>query len=456
MMVGMTPEGTAVQGGWIHDRYRLERELGLGGSATVYLVYDRELNRQAALKLLMAHRDGDRLRLEARALAALDHPNVMKVYALGVHEGRDYLVMEFLERGSLADRLSREGPLEPAVAVQAMIEVLEGLGAAHAAGIVHRDVKPGNVLLRADGSCALCDFGIARTDGGADTKTGTALGSVPFMAPEQRIDPRQAGPQADLYAAACCLYNLLTGDTPIDLYLAADSSPRWQGVPAPLRAVLRQATRSEPSRRFHTAAEMADALRVVLPAVADLPAARGAGRPARGYAPTRGIDEPSEAAQYRERSIDVEAWRRTGTSAGRTALWVGISVIAVATVTFAWLGPLATLNPPANPLLPPVVAAAPEPSLAGTWMGTVGDHRGRMVLRGADALEGEVVVSLSAHELRTRVTGGMREGELVLVEALADPPQTFRARLHPSGLILEGDVERPGASPLPFALVRVE
>src|SRR5262245_52415839 len=151
----------------VGERYRLDRELGTGGTATVWLAHDLVLNRPAAVKLLIAtdraEARRERLRTEARALAALDHPHVVRVFGLGEHEERDYIVMEYLERGSLADRLALEGPLAPTEAVDLVLQVLEALQAAHAAGIVHRDVKPGNVLIRADGTAALCDFGIART-----------------------------------------------------------------------------------------------------------------------------------------------------------------------------------------------------------------------------------------------------------------------------------------------------
>ncbi|MEQ1571123.1 MAG: serine/threonine-protein kinase, partial [Myxococcota bacterium] len=334
-------------------RYRLLSELGTGGSATVWLVHDRALDRPAALKLI-SERGGEsrreRLRTEARALAALDHPRVVRVYDTGTADDRDFLVMEYLERGSLADRLTAEGPLAPAEAVAVSLQVLDGLEAAHHAGIVHRDVKPGNVLVRADGTVALCDFGIARTADGGDTRTGVALGSIGFMAPEQRVDARRAGPQADLYGVACTLFNLLTGDTPVDLYLAPDSSPRWDAVPAPLRPVLRRATRSEPSLRFESAAEMSAALAAVAPAVASLGPARGSARsPLVGHPPTREEPEPSVRAEQRVRKVEVDDWGWSSRRApvGRTAVWVGVATTALATVLFSTLGPLRTWLEPA-------------------------------------------------------------------------------------------------------------
>lgn len=436
----------------------------------MWLVHDLVLNRPAALKLLHPVERGadsrrERLRNEARALAVLDHPHVVRVYDLGEHEGRDYIVMEYLDRGSLADRLVAAGPVPPSEAVSLVIQVLDALAAAHAAGIVHRDVKPGNVLLRADGRAALCDFGIARTEaGGADTRTGVALGSIGFMAPEQRIDARNVGPQADLYAAACTLYNLMTADTPVDLYLAPDASPRWDPVPLPLRAVLRRATRSEPSARFQNAVEMADALRSVQPAVEGLPAASSRGlTPPIGYAVTRLTDpEPSVMAEHRVREFDVDdfGWvHRQRAPVGRTALWVGLAVIVMATAVGVALGPLADQFPDPEPEpAPEPPTAMVTPSLAGTWQGTFGGNRGTMVLNGpGSALTGHVVVHLGSHELLTTVAGRWDAvDELILVETEVPEPTVYRARLGTTGLILEGTLARDEQPPVPFALVRMD
>jgi serine/threonine protein kinase len=478
----------------VGGRYRLDEERGTGGMATVWLVHDLLLDRHAALKLLLppaaantgeAKRHGEirreRLRAEARALASLDHPNVVRVYDLGEHEERDYIVMEYLERGSLADRLQLEGPLPPHEASLLLLQVLDALGAAHRLGIVHRDVKPGNVLVRTDGTMALCDFGIARIVDGPDTQTGVALGSIGYMAPEQRIDARKAGPQADLYAAACTLYNLVTSDTPVDLYLAQDASPRWDMVPQPLRPFLRRATRSEPSARYHDAEEMAEALRLVLPALEGLPAARASRTisPSGGYVPTRSSvepgSEPSLRAEQSHRAVGVDEWgwaKREHPPVGRPALWVGTTVLLAVTLVGLALGPLqpelvelAPALEAASPRAAPAPAPQPEvlepPDLEGTWRGSFGGNSGTLVLYPTDppiSWAGEVVLSLGSHELRTRVTGSWRvaDQELVLIESSAAEPTIYRARLFPSGLILEGSLQRPGDSlePLPFALVR--
>jgi serine/threonine-protein kinase len=448
----------------VGDRYRLETVLGTGGTATVWLVHDLVLDRTAALKLLLpadSETRRERLRTEARALAALDHPRVVRVFDLGTHEDRDYIVMEYLERGSLADRLRQEGALAPAEAVALTLEVLDALGAAHHAGIVHRDVKPGNVLVRADGTVALCDFGIARTAEGGDTHTGVALGSIGFMAPEQRVDARRAGPQADLYATACTLYNLLTNDTPVDLYLAPDRSPRWEAVPPALRPILRRATRSEPSARFQTAEEMAEALRELLPSLGGLEAARPSRTPAVGHAPTR-ADEPSLQAERRDRAVDVEDWswaKRDRPPVGRGALWVGVALTAAAASTFAALGPLRSqLVPDPAPIEAKAAPApAPAPRLTGRWLGTLDGHPAELVLRGpGDALEGDLSLRLGSNQLQSKLRGRFDDGELALVETAPNNPATYRARLRPNGLVLEGQLVRDGQPAVPFALVLVE
>ena len=477
----------------VAQRYRLDRELGTGGTATVWLAHDVVLDRPCAVKILKpAEREAaarrERLKTEARALAALDHDCVVRIYDLGQHDGQDYIVMEYLERGSLADRLALEGPLAPTEAVDAVIEVLGALQAAHAAGIIHRDVKPGNVLIRADGAAALCDFGIARTatPGTAGrTETGVALGSIGYMAPEQRLDARRAGPSADLYAAACTLFNLVTNDTPVDLYLARDTSPRWEAVPTALRPVLRRATRSEPSARFADADEMAAALRDVRPALVGVPPARSLAAPiAEPHPETQAGPEPSTEAELRIRAVDADGmgWaHRERAPVGRTALWVGLSVMGVATALGLAMGPLRDATS-LDRLLPPPDPApegAPRPAAlkpAGTWQGSFGDNRGTLVLTGpAGAVAGEMSLELGSHTLRTRVTGRVEvwaedgdEGQddggggdeaagevLVLIEAASEQrPAKLVLRPHTSGLILEGRLHRRTDAPIPVALVR--
>lgn len=199
-------------------RYRLARPLGRGGMSDVHVARDELLDRDVAVKLVRADRvDGaggvDRLEREARATARLSHPNVVVVHDV-LREGDDAaIVMELVPDGTLADRLRTDGPLDWPEAIRVIGEVAAGLGAAHAAGLVHRDVKPSNVLLGPGPRVRVADFGIAA--GGTSTETTTVRGSIPYLAPEQaRGEPTD--PRTDVYALGCVLYEVLTGRPPFD------------------------------------------------------------------------------------------------------------------------------------------------------------------------------------------------------------------------------------------------
>jgi len=454
----------------VGERYRLDRELGVGGTATVWLAHDLFTDSPCAVKWLLPDPRGglarrERMRGEARALQSLTHPHVIRVLDVGEHEDRDYLVMELLDAGSLADRVERTGPLPPAEAVVLVLQILDALAAAHAAGIVHRDVKPANVLLRDDGTAVLCDFGIARReDLAGETRTGMALGSVAFMAPEQRIDARRVAPAADLYAAACTLFNLVTGETPIDLYLAPDHSPRWEGVPAPLRPVLRHGTRVEIAERFHDAEEMRAALEDVLPGLRALPSQpRPRAYVTPSHVPTR-VDDPARSlslAAGRHGALEPQdwSWANRTSGAGRTALWVGTAILAVVTAVGLAAGPFAgSAVPDATPPAP----VAARPALAGSWFGTLGASRSAdLVLSGADDhLTGQLTVHLGHSEVRSTVAGRWdpTTNTLVLEEEGATPvAAVWKAKPSGSGLVLEGELSRVGAdAPLPFAFVRLD
>ncbi|MCB9687166.1 MAG: serine/threonine protein kinase [Alphaproteobacteria bacterium] len=447
------------------DRYRLIRELGSGGAATVWLAEDFVGERQVAVKWLHGTEGAttrrERLEREARLLESLQDTHVVRVFDVGEHDGRPYIVMELVDGGSLADRVNREGPMRPVEAVRTLLSVLDALGKAHALGIVHRDVKPGNVMLRSDGSVVLCDFGIARQDTSeGDTRTGVALGSMGYMAPEQRVDARRVGPEADVYAAACTLFNLVSADTPVDLYLAPDHSPRWEGVPAPLRPILRRATRSEPSARHHSVDELAADLRAVIPALDALPAVRSRMLEPVGHVPTRASEpEPSVKAQDRERWVDREEWswsQRTAAPVGRSALWLGVTMVALASGLGLLAGPLTDLVAPRLT----EVAPPPEPSAAvvvdvvGSWRGIVDGREAELLLEAGDPLRGRVLVHLGAGEMRAAVVGEIDGDRLALTETSGLRPGSWKATVSGSGLVVEGVLSREGEPELPFAFVR--
>jgi serine/threonine protein kinase len=247
----------------VAGRYRLVRPLGHGGMAVVELAEDVELRRTVAVKLLaesLGSDDGIRRRFlrEARLAAGISHPNVVRVYDAGEHGGRPYFVMEYVEGETLAEIVAREGELEPDRAVALVLQACAGLEAAHTAGLVHRDVKPQNLLLRPDGVLKVADFGIARSQDGTQlTEAGTVLGSAGYMAPEQLEGGRVTG-AADVYGLGAVLYELVTGRPPRPGVTLADialdepiTAPRdlVASIPVPLeRTIMRCLARSPEAR----------------------------------------------------------------------------------------------------------------------------------------------------------------------------------------------------------------
>ena len=228
-------------------RYRLGRALGSGGMAIVYLAHDRELDRVVAVKRLadnLSHDRSfrDRFLREAQLAAPLSHPNVVRVYDFGHDpDGRPFIVMEYVEGGSLAEALARDGALSPARVVAVARDCCAGLAYAHATGLVHRDLKPQNLLLEADGRVKIADFGIARTlDGTSLTLTGSVLGTAGYLAPEQ-AGGDQVTAAADIYGLGVTLHQLATGNMP-----GPDAPP---ALPDPLRGVVARCLDPDPARR---------------------------------------------------------------------------------------------------------------------------------------------------------------------------------------------------------------
>ena len=198
----------------------MEALLATGGMGEVWAARDLLLDRAVAVKVLGGALAGDgraaeRLRREARAAARLEHPNIARVLDLGEQDGRPYLVMELLEGESLAARIDRAGAMAPPEAARVVVAVADALEAAHRAGVVHRDVKPGNVFLTSGGEVKVLDFGIASAAGEAALTTGEMLGTPAYLAPE-RVLGHPATPAADVYALGVVLYELLAGRRPFD------------------------------------------------------------------------------------------------------------------------------------------------------------------------------------------------------------------------------------------------
>ena len=262
----------------VAGRYEVLRRVGLGGMSEVVLATDIVLGRQVAVKLLSAALAADaifveRFRREAAAAAGLRHPNLVVVYDYGVVDARPFIVMEYVEGPTLKQLLTREGPLPPRRAADYVGQLLSALDAAHAAGIVHRDVKPQNAIVRPDGTVKVTDFGVAK-HGGASTLTvsGSLIGTADYIAPEQAAGIAVT-PSADLYSAGVVLFEALTGELPFQsssplittsLHVnrpAPDVRSIRPEILAPMAAVVRRALEKQPALRHASAQSMRDALR---------------------------------------------------------------------------------------------------------------------------------------------------------------------------------------------------
>lgn len=261
-------------------RYRLRRELARGGMATVWEAEDKVLTRPVAIKVLHPHLavdDGSRVRFrrEAVAAAGLAHPHIVTTYDTGRDDQVAYIVMELVEGITLARLLRAEGPLPVAKALDVAAQVADALACAHAHGVIHRDVKPSNILLRADGHVKVADFGIAKAGAGNDlTRTGVVMGTAKYLSPEQ-VSGTPAEAASDIYALGIVLYEMLcgvppfVGDTELTTALSRltatpeSLAARRPEVPRSLEAVVLRALARDPQARFRSAAEMRSSLLAV-------------------------------------------------------------------------------------------------------------------------------------------------------------------------------------------------
>jgi serine/threonine-protein kinase len=259
------------------SRYRVTRRIASGGMATVYACEDQVLGRLVAVKVLAAHFAADedataRFQREARAAARVsDHPHVVTIYDIGEHEDQAFIVMEYFPGGTLADRLKAGDPVPRPTAVRWLDEAASALDHAHAAGIVHRDVKPANLLLDANGRLGVADFGIARMASDSHvTSTGVVLGTAAYLSPEQAMG-QPATAASDRYALGVVAFELLCGSKPFRAEHPAAQARAHVETPPPapsevadlppgIDGVLLRALDKEPDRRWNTACDMVEAL----------------------------------------------------------------------------------------------------------------------------------------------------------------------------------------------------
>ena len=268
-------------------RYRIQRKLGTGGMANVYLAEDEVLGRRVAIKILNDRHAGDdqfveRFRREAKNAASLSHPNIVSIYDRGEAEGTYYIAMEYLDGRSLKELIVARGPAPIHLAVDYARQILAAIRFAHRNGIVHRDIKPHNVLVDGEGRLKVTDFGIARAGASQMTEAGSIIGTAQYLSPEQ-AKGAPVDQTSDLYSVGVVLYELLTGvvpfsgDTPVEIAMKhlstvpAPPSAKRADVPRDLDLVVMRALAKDPSERYQSAEEMDADLRRVNRGVAISP-----------------------------------------------------------------------------------------------------------------------------------------------------------------------------------------
>lgn len=320
-------------------RYRIVRRLGQGGMARVFLAQDESLHRPVAVKVLADRHSHDphfieRFQREARSAARLNHPNIVQVYDHAQVDGVSYIVQEYVEGETLKELIRREAPLDARRAITIALQILAALRVAHQQGVIHRDVKPQNILVQPDGKVKVADFGIANAGESDMTEAGSIVGTAQYLAPEQARG-LPVGPPADLYAVGIVLYEMLSGRVPFEGDAAVTVAMRHvQEAPEPLgdrnplvqpelEAVVMRALAKDPSQRYQSADEMGidlDRVRQGLP-ISDETAVIGAATIAMARQPTATMVAPPLPPR--------EAPAKRNGNPNRRRLWVLLAVLLV-------------------------------------------------------------------------------------------------------------------------------
>ena len=473
--------------------YRMEGLLGRGGMGVVYLARHPWLERQVAVKLVAPelaedHEFRDRFLRESRLAASLEHASVVPIYEAGEADGALYLAMRYVEGGDLRSLLAEEGWLDPSRALGIVERVAVALDAAHAKGLVHLDVKPGNVLLSSAGDVYLSDFGLTRrrNEAGESTETGEVVGTLDYLAPEQ-IEIREVSPQTDVYALACVLFECLTGSVPFagdskfgvmfahvhgDRPAASEHAPK---LPVEIDSVLAKGMALTPEGRYATCGELVAAARLALSMEGDSSVADGS-RPrlsavaARNpYKGLRAFGEADVVDFHGREALSRELLERLAEGARLTAV-VGpsgsgkSSVVSAGLVPLVLAGaipgsdrwPIVELLPGAHPfeeLEAALLALTPDRS--ADVSAALGREEDRLVEAAERLLEADpdaklLVVLDQFEELFTMVSNAeTREAFLEMLETAAtDPDSRVRIMLTLRADFYDRPLRYPGFSKL--------
>ncbi|MFM8304534.1 MAG: protein kinase domain-containing protein [Actinomycetota bacterium] len=414
----------AAPGRVLTGRYRLDGLIARGGMASVWMGQDELLGRRVAVKTLhpdLAHDDALRARFRQEALAAagLTHPNIVATYDTGEDAGTAFIVMELVEGESLRQLLDRRRVLDPPEAVSIAIQVAAALEHAHRQGVVHRDVKPANILVPREGAVKVTDFGIAKATGGSDlTRTGTVVGTARYLSPEQ-VQGQTADARTDVYALGLVLYEMLAGhpayagDTEMATALARLTGPPTPleltrpGIPDALAGVVAQALQADPAHRVPSAAALAEALR----------------RAERGVTPAPVAPPPSATGSPATSSTARTTTRTTTRPAPRRRhpgrvlaflLFLAVLGVAAGLVTARIVTPDDGPGGPDGPGPPPAVRSVADFDPGGD--GTENPDAVRL------AVDGDPSTAWRSETYATRNLGGLKPGVglVITLDAIAD------------------------------------